>query len=87
METISVAQLRQNPTAALDAVQQGESFTVTKHQRPIARLVPVDSGEAISPAAAFAKKRGTTKLADAVGPPRMTVEETMAILDELRDEE
>lgn len=82
-----MAQLRQNPTPALDAVQQGESFTVTKHQRPIARLVPFGFGESFAPAAGFTKKRGSTKLADMVGPPRMTDEETMAILNELRDEE
>ncbi len=40
MKTISVGELRQNPTAALDAVEHGETFVVTRHRREIARLVP-----------------------------------------------
>ena len=40
MKTITVAELRQNPTAALADVEAGETYVVTKHQRPIARLVP-----------------------------------------------
>lgn len=40
MKTISVGQLRQNPTAALDAVERGESFEVTRHRRVVGRLVP-----------------------------------------------
>ncbi|MBS1908115.1 MAG: type II toxin-antitoxin system Phd/YefM family antitoxin [Actinobacteria bacterium] len=40
MRTITVAELRQNPTAALAAVESGESYDVTRHRRVIARLVP-----------------------------------------------
>lgn len=35
-----MGQLRQNPTAALDAVENGETFIVTRHRREIGRLVP-----------------------------------------------
>lgn len=42
MKTITVAELRQNPTAALVAVESGETYLVTRHRRGIARLVPVD---------------------------------------------
>lgn len=40
-KTITVAELRQNPTEALNAVEAGETYLVTRHNRPIARLVPV----------------------------------------------
>jgi prevent-host-death family protein len=40
MKTLSVGQLRQNPTDALNSVADGETVIVTKHNRPIADLVP-----------------------------------------------
>lgn len=40
MKTISVAILRQNPTQALDEVERGETYIVTRHNREIGRLVP-----------------------------------------------
>lgn len=39
-KTISVGELRQNPTTALNAVAAGDSYDVTKHNQVIARLVP-----------------------------------------------
>ena len=41
MKTITVAELRQNPTAALDEVEGGQTYVVTRHRRPIAQLIPV----------------------------------------------
>lgn len=38
--TITVGQLRQNPTRMLSDVQDGETYTVTNHGRPIADVVP-----------------------------------------------
>lgn len=40
MKTISVGELRQNPTRALGEVEHGDSYSVTRHNREIARLVP-----------------------------------------------
>lgn len=40
MRTITVAELRQNPTAALNAAADGLPSAVTKHGRIVARLVP-----------------------------------------------
>ena len=45
MKSITVAELRQNPTAALADVEAGESYVVTKHRRPVAKLVPPDTHE------------------------------------------
>lgn len=42
MKEISVAELRQNPTAALNDVAAGETYLVTRHRRAIAQLVPAD---------------------------------------------
>ncbi len=42
MKTITVAQLRQNPTAMLGEVEAGETYRVTRHNREIARIVPRD---------------------------------------------
>lgn len=37
---ITVGQLRQNPTRMLAEVQEGETYTITSHGRPIADVVP-----------------------------------------------
>lgn len=42
MKTITVAQLRQNPTAMLGEVEAGETYRVTRHNHEIARIVPRD---------------------------------------------
>lgn len=44
MKTITVGQLRQNPTAMLAEVEAGETYVVTRHSRQIARILP-RSGE------------------------------------------
>lgn len=51
MKTITVAELRQNPTQALADVEAGESYVVTKHRRPVARLAPLgnEATEIIAP--------------------------------------
>ena len=42
MEQLTLAQLRQNPSAALRAVEtEGAEFQITNHGRPVARLVPI----------------------------------------------
>jgi prevent-host-death family protein len=40
MKTISVGELRQNPSDALAEVERGETYVVTRYRREIARLVP-----------------------------------------------
>ncbi|MDQ6525025.1 PIN domain-containing protein [Nocardioides sp. LHD-245] len=40
MKSITVAELRQNPTTALRDVESGETYVVTRHRREVARLVP-----------------------------------------------
>ena len=45
MDTVGVRELRQNASALLKRVQEGESFQITDHGRPIAQLVPNPDGE------------------------------------------
>jgi antitoxin (DNA-binding transcriptional repressor) of toxin-antitoxin stability system len=40
VKTISVGELRQNPTQALAAAEQGQTYLVTRHRRPVAQLGP-----------------------------------------------
>lgn len=40
MNSVSIAELRQNPTVVLDAVEHGETYVVTRYRKEIARLVP-----------------------------------------------
>jgi len=38
--TISIGQLRQNPTAMIRAVRQGAEYVLTDHGVPAARIIP-----------------------------------------------
>jgi prevent-host-death family protein len=40
MKTVSVAALKNQLSAYLHAVQEGEEICITSHSRPVARLVP-----------------------------------------------
>ncbi|MBK7822297.1 MAG: type II toxin-antitoxin system Phd/YefM family antitoxin [Tessaracoccus sp.] len=51
MKTISVGQLRQNPSDALAEVERGETYLVTRHRREIGRLVPPPHNHEVSPEA------------------------------------
>lgn len=83
MKWITVAELRQNPTQALDQVQAGETYVVTRHRRPIARLVPVEADPlVIIPA----RNPGASRLVDRPREGLHTYEETEALLAELESE-
>ncbi|GAB3815951.1 hypothetical protein GCM10028820_14390 [Tessaracoccus terricola] len=84
MKTITVAELRQNPTPALDAVAGGASLTVTKHRRPVAMLVPAedDAPVRIQPAV----NPSPSQLAARPRPSLHSYEETESLLDEMASE-
>ena len=42
MKSVSVAALKSKLSAYLDAVKKGQEITITSHQHPIARLVPLE---------------------------------------------
>ena len=81
MKSITVAQLRQNPTAALDDVQAGETYVITRHRHAIAQLVPASSsGVGVVPA----KAPGGSRLSQR--PRRKTYAEAEAALADMRAE-
>lgn len=84
MKTITVAELRQNPTSALDQVSRGETLVVTKHRHPVAKLVPPDDDalQRIVPA----KKRGPSALSDRPRTDLHTYEDTESLLAEMASE-
>jgi len=47
MTSIGVRELRQHASRWLERVAQGESFEVTNHGVPVARLVPIAEDESI----------------------------------------
>lgn len=47
--TLPLRELRQNPTSAIDALEEGEVIVITRHNKPIADLVPHTAREGISP--------------------------------------
>lgn len=49
MKTITVGQLRQNPTVMLEEVEAGEVYRITRHNREIARIVPRDPSAVLLP--------------------------------------
>lgn len=60
MKTITVGQLRQNPTAMLADVEAGEVYRITRHDREIARIVPRDPATTLIPP----RREGGTSLVD-----------------------
>lgn len=49
MKTITVGQLRQNPTRMLAEVEAGETYRVTRHDHEVARVVPLAPGLPVVP--------------------------------------
>lgn len=79
MKTITVAQLRQNPTAMLAEVEAGETYRVTRHNHEIARVVPRDCSVPLLPP----KRPGGSRLA---GLPRHELSSSTTIEGLLADE-
>lgn len=79
MKTITVGQLRQNPTAMLEDVEAGEVYRITRHDREIALIVPRDPAATLIPR----KRDGGTHLA------RLARHElrTAASIDDLLEDE
>ena len=75
-----MGELRQNPTAALAEVEAGATYVVTRHRRPIAKLVPVQAEPLV---VIPAKNPGPTHLADRPRDGMRTYEETEALLREM----
>ena len=75
MNTISIGQLRQNPTAMIRAVQAGETYTLTDRGQPVAEIRP-------HPGVRWVPSEEVTALLRELGPDPKWAEE----LRQLRDE-
>ncbi|MCY4098151.1 MAG: type II toxin-antitoxin system Phd/YefM family antitoxin [Rhodospirillales bacterium] len=52
METIGACEAKTHLSSLLDRVARGESLTITRHGKPVARLVPVAGDRALAKQAA-----------------------------------
>ncbi|RNI23229.1 type II toxin-antitoxin system Phd/YefM family antitoxin [Flexivirga caeni] len=78
MKTISVGELRQNPTRMLDEVEAGQVYILTRHNREVARIVPSVSSATLIPP----KRTGRSHTSEL---PRVELPDGMS-MDELLDE-
>ncbi len=60
MKTASISQTKNQLSALIDQVRQGEAIVVTDHDRPVAKLVPVqaENGEELAGALAQLERKG-----------------------------
>lgn len=89
--TVGVRDLRQRAAELLDQVARGGSATVTRHGRPVARLVPITVpgdplGELVATGVAT-RAEASGDLLDVVGVPPTSKELPSAALARMRDEE
>lgn len=49
VRTLPLRELRQNPTSAIDALEEGEVVVITRRNKPIADLVPHTARGGVSP--------------------------------------
>lgn len=61
MENIGVYEAKTHFASLLDRVEQGEAMTITRHGRPVARLVPVETADAKAGARALADEIRSTR--------------------------
>lgn len=82
MKTISVGELRQNPTRMLDDVEAGEVYVLTRHNREVARIIPSESSARVIPPKGAGRPR-ISSLPRVELPDGMTMDE---FVDELKGE-
>jgi prevent-host-death family protein len=75
MKEIQASEAKTHLAELLRAVERGESFAITRHGRPIARLVPAASVDQTARRAAVARFRA---LREDWEPASMTTEEILA---------
>lgn len=80
MKTVTVGQLRQNPTEMLADVEAGETYRITRHDREIGRIVPAAEVALILPP----RKRGRARTADLSRVELSSAGSIDELLDEIR---
>lgn len=95
MRTVNIADLKNNLSAHLERVRAGEELLVKDRNRPIARLVPLDSGEDLDSeemelAAAGLIRLPTKSLPDSfwkMPAPHVSFEDAVSAVTSERDED
>lgn len=59
MQTVNIAELKNNLSAYLEQVRNGEELIVKDRNRPVARPVPLTSGEDLDAEEENPRRRGT----------------------------
>jgi prevent-host-death family protein len=79
MREVQASEAKTHLPQLLDEVERGETIVITRHGKPIARLVPDAERRRAEAAAAVAEIKALRK-----GSPRITVEELLSMRDEGR---
>lgn len=80
MKSVTVGQLRQNPTEMLAEVEAGATYRITRHNREVGRIVPPGGGSALIPA----KKSGPSRTRFLPKHELRTADSVDELLDEMR---
>lgn len=76
MKTASVSQTRNQLSALLDQVRQGETVVITDHDRPVAKITPIEATDISSGLGMLERKgivrRGTGRPCELAKPPLPT---------------
>ena len=48
MDTVGAFEAKTHLSALLDRVERGERFTITRHGKPVAKLMPADDGRDVA---------------------------------------
>jgi prevent-host-death family protein len=87
MERIGVRELRQNASRYLARVANGEPIEVTDRGRPVARLVPVPSGEsALAELIVSGRLKSTETDSDLEAPEDFGIDATARLIEMRADE-
>ncbi len=82
MKSVTVGQLRQNPTQMLAEVEAGATYRITRHNHEIGRIVPPGNETVLVPA----KKRGWSRTRLLPHHEIRTAESVDTLLDEMKGE-
>ncbi|OUZ09292.1 hypothetical protein BHE97_11260 [Aeromicrobium sp. PE09-221] len=80
MKTVSVGELRQNPTRTLAAVEAGDTYAITRHHRVIGHIVPPD----VQPGIPAPKKAGPARTSRLPRHDPRTAETVDELIDDMK---
>ena len=72
MKTLTFTEFRQNATACLNAVEEGETFRILRHGKPVADLKPIGEGNTLP---SWKRKIEPIKLREGLSASKIIIEE------------